>query len=199
MVAAVFWEGLWGLIGFLLLASLAVILMVRGRNVLCFFFSSRRRHTRLQGDWSSDVCSSDLRRVHRRLGGRAEELRAELRLRLRGWADGGLARSLAWVSGARAEAVSRETPADRDPVAPHRVADRLHAAAPPPRRRRPAHARGEGVRQGRRGAADEARARPAALRAVFRVAGARVAGRLRRVALGAAAGAPGGRPTPARH
>src|SRR5205807_7241534 len=24
-------------------------------------FSSRRRHTRLQGDWSSDVCSSDLR------------------------------------------------------------------------------------------------------------------------------------------
>src|SRR5256885_11046891 len=23
------------------------------------FFSSRRRHTRLQGDWSSDVCSSD--------------------------------------------------------------------------------------------------------------------------------------------
>src|SRR5256885_12063352 len=27
-----------------------------------FFFSSRRRHTRLQGDWSSDVCSSDLRK-----------------------------------------------------------------------------------------------------------------------------------------
>src|SRR5205807_4999045 len=24
------------------------------------FSSSRRRHTRLQGDWSSDVCSSDL-------------------------------------------------------------------------------------------------------------------------------------------
>src|SRR2546426_4682015 len=34
-----------------------------------FFFSSRRRHTRLQGDWSSDVCSSDLGpagNVHRR-------------------------------------------------------------------------------------------------------------------------------------
>src|SRR5256885_9195885 len=29
-------------------------------TTLCFFFSSRRRHTRLQGDWSSDVCSSDL-------------------------------------------------------------------------------------------------------------------------------------------
>src|SRR6266566_7747152 len=28
--------------------------------IVCFFFSSRRRHTRLQGDWSSDVCSSDL-------------------------------------------------------------------------------------------------------------------------------------------
>src|SRR5256885_3875032 len=30
------------------------------RMSFCFFFSSRRRHTRLQGDWSSDVCSSDL-------------------------------------------------------------------------------------------------------------------------------------------
>src|SRR5438093_9641704 len=27
-----------------------------------FFFSSRRRHTRLVSDWSSDVCSSDLLR-----------------------------------------------------------------------------------------------------------------------------------------
>src|SRR3989339_1656880 len=31
-----------------------------------FFFSSRRRHTRLVSDWSSDVCSSDLIR-HTRL------------------------------------------------------------------------------------------------------------------------------------
>src|SRR5205807_3207526 len=31
-----------------------------------FFFSSRRRHTRLQGDWSSDVCSSDLELVTQR-------------------------------------------------------------------------------------------------------------------------------------
>src|SRR2546426_4386246 len=29
-------------------------------TIFFFFFSSRRRHTRLQGDWSSDVCSSDL-------------------------------------------------------------------------------------------------------------------------------------------
>src|SRR3712207_8904877 len=27
---------------------------------VCFFFSSRRRHTRYWRDWSSDVCSSDL-------------------------------------------------------------------------------------------------------------------------------------------
>src|SRR5437764_2024073 len=29
-------------------------------SVCVFFFSSRRRHTRYIGDWSSDVCSSDL-------------------------------------------------------------------------------------------------------------------------------------------
>src|SRR6266487_6498971 len=28
--------------------------------LVVFFFSSRRRHTRWTGDWSSDVCSSDL-------------------------------------------------------------------------------------------------------------------------------------------
>src|SRR5690606_17739365 len=28
--------------------------------LVCFFFSSRRRHTRFSRDWSSDVCSSDL-------------------------------------------------------------------------------------------------------------------------------------------
>src|SRR2546430_7226391 len=29
-------------------------------SLLFFFFSSRRRHTRFDCDWSSDVCSSDL-------------------------------------------------------------------------------------------------------------------------------------------
>src|SRR5690606_33909528 len=29
-------------------------------SFICFFFSSRRRHTRFSRDWSSDVCSSDL-------------------------------------------------------------------------------------------------------------------------------------------
>src|SRR5438477_4640374 len=30
-------------------------------SLIFFFFSSRRRHTRLTCDWSSDVCSSDLK------------------------------------------------------------------------------------------------------------------------------------------
>src|SRR5256712_6634255 len=33
---------------------------LRSSSALCFFFSSRRRHTRSDRDWSSDVCSSDL-------------------------------------------------------------------------------------------------------------------------------------------
>src|SRR5438876_4482605 len=34
---------------------------IEGRlTVAVFFFSSRRRHTRWTGEWSSDVCSSDL-------------------------------------------------------------------------------------------------------------------------------------------
>src|SRR5437764_15260577 len=32
----------------------------RFHRAVLFFFSSRRRHTRYIGDWSSDVCSSDL-------------------------------------------------------------------------------------------------------------------------------------------
>src|SRR5256884_5249988 len=34
---------------------------VHYRSMCCFFFSSRRRHTRCSRDWSSDVCSSDLK------------------------------------------------------------------------------------------------------------------------------------------
>src|SRR6266511_4343393 len=36
------------------------ILPNQSRNIMFFFFSSRRRHTRFSRDWSSDVCSSDL-------------------------------------------------------------------------------------------------------------------------------------------
>src|SRR5256885_16147950 len=75
-----------------------------------FFFSSRRRHTRLQGDWSSDVCSSDLlgrstRRDGKRPGGSAREIcggrpQGVARTRFwigraggggRGWSSGGAA------------------------------------------------------------------------------------------------------------
>src|SRR5690348_16974896 len=53
-----------------------------------FFFSSRRRHTIWTGDWSSDVCSSDLsivpsqtsfgpvRRLHNRSASRRSESRS---------------------------------------------------------------------------------------------------------------------------
>src|SRR3712207_847962 len=34
-------------------------------RIFCFFFSSRRRHTRYWRDWSSDVCSSDLKQIDR--------------------------------------------------------------------------------------------------------------------------------------
>src|SRR2546430_6440534 len=40
----------------------------RIRGVALFFFSSRRRHTRFDCDWSSDVCSSDLSLVGAILG-----------------------------------------------------------------------------------------------------------------------------------
>src|SRR5258706_6377019 len=39
-----------------------------------FFFSSRRRHTRLVSDWSSDVCSSDLYEI--------QKIESALRVRL---------------------------------------------------------------------------------------------------------------------
>src|SRR5207248_8371877 len=41
---------------------------VRDRADDRVFFSSRRRHTRSYGDWSSDVCSSDLSRGCKRAG-----------------------------------------------------------------------------------------------------------------------------------
>src|SRR5205085_3624035 len=45
-----------------------------------FFFSSRRRHTRFDCDWSSDVCSSDLRPGDPRLGELDVDLQADDRL-----------------------------------------------------------------------------------------------------------------------
>src|SRR6266581_8197576 len=62
-----------------------------------FFFSSRRRHTRWTGDWSSDVCSSDLLRGMARLGAgfaRGSIKVPQLRGPAAGWAGGGRARDL---------------------------------------------------------------------------------------------------------
>src|SRR5438874_8987884 len=44
-------------------------------SLFFFFFSSRRRHTRSLRDWSSDVCSSDLRKR----GQMAEHVTAQIR------------------------------------------------------------------------------------------------------------------------
>src|SRR2546430_6768260 len=44
-----------------------------------FFFSSRRRHTRFDCDWSSDVCSSDLDESKHRLAGLGTQERLDLR------------------------------------------------------------------------------------------------------------------------
>src|SRR2546427_1739855 len=41
-----------------------------------FFFSSRRRHTRFDCDWSSDVCSSDLLLFDAKIAAKEQELQA---------------------------------------------------------------------------------------------------------------------------
>src|ERR1035441_10376355 len=46
-------------------------MMVYFIDVCFFFFSSRRRHTRCLSDWSSDVCSSDLRSMASVIMGRS--------------------------------------------------------------------------------------------------------------------------------
>src|SRR5205085_9083894 len=60
--------------------------------ICLFFFSSRRRHTRFDCDWSSDVCSSDLRILRTRRGTRSRlsqlSLTAFGSLRKMGCADG---------------------------------------------------------------------------------------------------------------
>src|SRR5687768_2551895 len=46
--------------------------------ITCFFFSSRRRHTRCSRDWSSDVCSSDLKLMRATNGTSAEQRRLKI-------------------------------------------------------------------------------------------------------------------------
>src|SRR5690348_17918206 len=59
------------------------------------FFSSRRRHTRWTGDWSSDVCSSDLKSEAfyiGALGSRTTHSKRLERLRANGFGDAELQR-----------------------------------------------------------------------------------------------------------
>src|SRR5205807_6235659 len=55
-------------------------------TICVFFFSSRRRHTRLQGDWSSDVCSSDLNQPEQQASYNQEQKQHK-------WFEGGFGRS----------------------------------------------------------------------------------------------------------
>src|SRR5256886_10299718 len=58
VVQVVTWPRLLGFIGTAADTGFGYIMAVRSLRL--FFFSSRRRHTRFDCDWSSDVCSSDL-------------------------------------------------------------------------------------------------------------------------------------------
>src|SRR2546430_10080420 len=73
-----------------------------GRNtdviLACVFFSSRRRHTRFDCDWSSDVCSSDLGGEGADAGIHADD---EARTRGRGLLDDVIAHAVAFADAVR--------------------------------------------------------------------------------------------------
>src|SRR5690606_40377434 len=72
-----------------------------------FFFSSRRRHTRFSRDWSSDVCSSDLRGLLPGPGTEPGEARA--------YEPGDDVRTMDWSVTARTTVPHiRQTIADRE-------------------------------------------------------------------------------------
>src|SRR2546430_17705449 len=82
-----------------------------------FFFSSRRRHTIFDCDWSSDVCSSDLP-VHRRRNDAARGTHswlheAEPWERSRGHAPGAGGRSQARAQGHQNSSSDRTLPGER--------------------------------------------------------------------------------------
>src|SRR5947199_1627350 len=76
-----------------------------------FFFSSRRRHTRCLSDWSSDVCSSDLRTARAR--GAAETRRARAGGRREGTARCGRAGAEARGQAQTGSALTAEAEAQR--------------------------------------------------------------------------------------
>src|SRR5256885_10613178 len=78
-----------------------------------FFFSSRRRHTRLQGDWSSDVCSSDLAVSNRRSSFIARRPSGGWQPKVRIVPQG---RNAAWLLWSAAPSVLYSSTASRHPV-----------------------------------------------------------------------------------
>src|SRR2546430_7660321 len=62
------------------------------KSVDLFFFSSRRRHTRFDCDWSSDVCSSDLCQIVYRLDRLSSALTSQTQLALQCQSERGHAR-----------------------------------------------------------------------------------------------------------
>src|SRR2546429_6194390 len=82
---------------------------------VCFFFSSRRRHTRCSRDWSSDVCSSDLLFIRRgdqgvsALGSNPVELEAEC-----GILSGPVCKRSAWIDAPDAQ-IPGDVPTSQDP------------------------------------------------------------------------------------
>src|SRR5205807_3058381 len=79
-----------------------------------------RLHTRLQGDWSSDVCSSDLRSLGRRWDGSSCSDSATSRIYLTERGPRFLARFLSvpgnrlWGASARGHKMTRSQPACQD-------------------------------------------------------------------------------------
>src|SRR5205814_5166374 len=73
----------------------------------CFFFSSRRRHTRCLSDWSSDVCSSDLFDL---IGGGNKTSSATLFITLKPWDERrASAEDIVKFVGAKGTAVSERS------------------------------------------------------------------------------------------
>src|SRR5215467_15770566 len=93
---------------------------MEGVVYIFFFFSSRRRHTRLQGDWSSDVCSSDLD-LHRPESAGPEvgpEVGAIVAAELHGYEGGGDRVSCVAETVSRGHVVRANHNAHRSPPGP---------------------------------------------------------------------------------
>src|SRR5258707_5982591 len=80
-------------------------------SLSCFFFSSRRRHTRYWRDWSSDVCSSDLKSATRLSPAIIVRDEGDKRV-----ADFGFAGELCFGHGGHADEVAAPEAVDRESV-----------------------------------------------------------------------------------